>query len=324
MKSITRLSSGGIIANYQCPAACGHCLYGCSPQAEPGYIDNVTAVRICDNLLRLGCRSVHIGGGEPFLNTDGLVNLIKVITGSGLAIDYIETNAAWITDDDDRTRQILSKVLIAGGNCIMVSADPFHIGFIPFWKPERLIRLLKKTGVPYFIWQERYLSMLRKLDPSKTYDSDDLRNVFGYDVTGQCAYDYGIGFNGRALNLLRKYGKRKPVTTLLESCPELHSTSHFHVDFLGRYIPPGCTGMGILIEDVGKELKPEKYPVVSKLIENGVIALLEYARELGYAPDPEGCVSKCELCFTIRKHLITQDKQGYPDLTPDRFYWQNY
>jgi len=316
--------TGGIIANYQCPAACSHCLYGCSPQAQPGYIHKSTAARICKNLRRLGCRSVHIGGGEPFLNPAGLADLVKTIIDSGVQIDYIETNAAWITDDDDRTRRIISDVIDAGGDCIMVSADPFHVAFVPFWKPELLIRLLRETGTQHFIWQERYLPLLRKLDPQKTYDSDELHHVFDYDVVGQCAREYGMGFNGRALNLLRKYGKRKPLASLLEPCPELRSTRHFHVDFLGRYIPPGCTGMGILIEDVGKKLDPEKYPVVSRLFEGGVGALLEYAEETGYVPDSEGYVSKCELCFDIRKYLITRDRQAYPDLTPDRFYREDY
>jgi len=316
--------TAGIIANYQCPAACGHCLYGCSAQAQPGYIGKSTAARICKNLSRLGCRSVHIGGGEPFLNPTGLVTLIKTIIDCGLQIDYIETNAAWITDDDDRTRQILSDVIHAGGDCIMVSADPFHVEFIPFWKAERLIRLLKEMGTQHFIWQERYLPLLRKLDPKKAYNSTELQQVFGYDVVGQCAREYGVGFNGRALNLLRKYGKRRPIASLLEPCPELRSTNHFHVDFLGRYIPPGCTGMGILIEDIGKRLDPEKYPVMSRLFDGGVSALLEYAKEAGYVPASEGYVSKCELCFDIRKYLITQDRQAHPDLTPDRFYQEDF
>ena len=85
---INRLSSGGMIANYQCPAACGHCLYGCSPEAQPGYMEEATAARLCEQLRRLGCRSLHIGGGEPFLNVEGLVGLIKVIHKSGMHLDY--------------------------------------------------------------------------------------------------------------------------------------------------------------------------------------------------------------------------------------------
>ncbi len=36
---INKLSSGGMIANYKCPAACGHCMYGCSPDAQPENYD---------------------------------------------------------------------------------------------------------------------------------------------------------------------------------------------------------------------------------------------------------------------------------------------
>ena len=163
MRIMNRLSSGGIIANYKCPASCGHCLYGCSPSAEVGYITKDAAEKLCEQLRNLGCRSLHIGGGEAFLDVNGLIDLIKTIIGSGISLDYIETNAAWITKDDGRNRQILSDVLHAGGDCIMVSADPFHIEFIPFWQPQKLIRLLKQMGISHFIWQERYLPLLGEL-----------------------------------------------------------------------------------------------------------------------------------------------------------------
>ena len=321
---ISRLSSGGIIANYRCPAACGHCLYGCSPSAQPGYIDEATAARLCKNLRRLGCRGLHIGGGEPFLDIEGLVSLIKAIHNSGIGLDYIETNAAWITGDDARNRQILFDVASAGGVCIMVSADPFHIEFIPFWKPQKLLRLLQSMGISHFIWQERYWPLLERLDPDKTYDCQALIDMFGNDLQRQCAHEYGMRFHGRALNLLRKYGEKKAPTTLPGPCAELRNTSHFHVDYLGRYIPPGCTGMGILLEDLGRELDSASYPVLSRLFAQGLNGLLPYAQGLGYKCDPEGYASKCELCFDIRKYLVLRDRQGHPDLTPESFYTQDF
>jgi len=321
---VSRLSSGGIIANYRCPAACGHCLYGCSPSAQPGYINEDMTVRLCGQLRRLGCRSLHIGGGEPFLDIEGLIGLIKIIRKSGIQLDYIETNAAWITGDDARNRRILSEVVNAGGECVMVSADPFHIEFIPFWKPKKLIRLLREMGISHFIWQERYLPLLERLDPEKTYDGQTLHDIFGYDVQQHCAAEYGMRFGGRALNLLRKYGEKKTITPPSKPCPELSNTSHFHVDYLGRYIPPGCTGMGILLEDLDNELDPVKYPVLSRLFRRGLDGLLKYAQALGYRLDSGGYVSKCGLCFDIRKFLVTSDRQGHPDLTPESFYKQDF
>jgi len=318
-----------MIANYRCPAACGHCLYGCSPTAQPGYMDENTAGRLCEGLRHMGCRGLHIGGGEPFLDTEGLAGLVRAIRESGLRLDYIETNAAWITGDDARNREILSDITDAGGGCVMVSADPFHVGFIPFWKPRKLRRLLRDMGIPHFIWQERYWPLLERLDPDKTYDGQALTRAFGYDIQHKCAVEgfdleYGMRFHGRALNLLRKYGGKKTIEAPSRPCPELRNTDHFHVDFLGRYIPPGCTGMGILLEDAGKELGPANYPVLSRLLAQGLGGLLSYARELGYRLDPGGYVSKCELCFDIRKYLISIDGKGHPDLTPALFYAQDF
>ena len=320
---IHRLSSGGIIANYQCPAACGHCLYGCSPSAQPGFIDEAAAENVCETLRHMDCRSLHIGGGEPFLDVAGLVGLVKVIRGSGIKLDYIETNAAWITHDDAHNRRVLREVVNAGGDCIMVSADPFHIEFIPFWKPQKLLELMCGMGISHFVWQERYWPLLARLNPEMTYDGQALCDFFGCDLQQKCAAEYGMRFGGRALNLLRKHGTKKAITVLQAPCAELQNTSHFHVDFMGHYIPPGCTGMGILLEDLGEALDPAKYPVLSRLMEQGLDGLLQYAQDLGFVLDENGYVSKCELCFALRKYLVRHNTPT-PDLTPASFYQQDF
>lgn len=324
---LVRLTSGGVIANYRCPAACGHCLYGCSPEAEPGYMTKEMAKKLCASLRRHGCRGLHIGGGEPFLHVDGLIGLIESIIEAGIPIDYIETNAAWITGDDACDRLTLDRVCKAGGDCIMVSADPFHVEFIPFWKTAALIRHLSEMGISHFVWQERYLTALNRLDPHKTYDREALHEALGYDIVDRCAREYGVGFHGRALNLIRHMKEKKPAEVFLqdEPCDALMSGAHFHVDFLGYYVPPGCTGMGILMEDLNRPREPARYPVLSKLFSGGLRSLWVFALERGYNPVPEGYVSGCELCFDMRKYLATKDSDAvYPDLTPTSFYQQNF
>ena len=66
------------------------------------------------------------------------------------------------------------------------------------------------------------------------------------------------------------------------------------------------------------------HPVMSRLFSNGVSGLFEYAQELGYKSEPSGYVSKCDLCFSIRKYLITYDRQTHPDLTPGKYYMQDF
>ena len=61
---IKKLRSGGLITNYFCSSSCGHCLYNCSPHWEKRYIDPYTVEKNLRAVRALGCRSVHIGGGE--------------------------------------------------------------------------------------------------------------------------------------------------------------------------------------------------------------------------------------------------------------------
>jgi len=70
--AINHLDSGGLITNYYCTSRCRHCLYGCSPGWEKRYIDTETTEKNLLKVKGLGCNSIHIGGGEPFLKPDEL------------------------------------------------------------------------------------------------------------------------------------------------------------------------------------------------------------------------------------------------------------
>ena len=113
------------MANYKCTAACRHCLYACSPERSGGYISKAAAEEISGLLREGGCRSVHIGGGEPFLDFDGLITLVQIVTNAGIAVEYVETNAFWATDEH-LIEQHLQALLRAGAHTLCISLDPFH------------------------------------------------------------------------------------------------------------------------------------------------------------------------------------------------------
>ncbi|MCL2707878.1 MAG: hypothetical protein FWF03_02050 [Defluviitaleaceae bacterium] len=322
-----KLQSGGLIVNYRCPAACGHCMYGSGNGAAPGYMTYQDATRICASLKALGCGGLHIGGGEPFLNVTGLAAAVDAIIESGISLDYVETNAAWITLDNKRDLKTLNEAFGGKKPAVMVSVDPFHIEFIPLNKPLALIGLLRENGFPYFIWQERYVNVLSKLDWTRTYGRGELMKIFGCDIVGSCAKEYGLGYNGRALNLLRldpnnsrgragKYIRKEP-------CPNLKRPGHFHADYFGRYIPPGCTGIGVLLEDFNGPLDAKRYPTLTRLLAGGTALLYEYALGLGFA-DGGDFVSECDVCFKVKQFLNKTDGAGHPDLHPAEFYSQDY
>ena len=76
-------------------------------------------------LRECGCRSVHIGGGEPFIDFGGLLKLVRTAKQYGIRIDYIETNAYWV-DDDTSTKKRLGELLAVGTDTFCISVDPYH------------------------------------------------------------------------------------------------------------------------------------------------------------------------------------------------------
>ncbi len=322
MLHITRIGSGGVIPVYRCPAACRHCLYGCSNRMNGRYITREQATELAASLRSCGCRAVHIGGGEPFLNFDGLVMLIESLHSYGVKVEYIETNAAWCADSlsDDRILAMLSKLKGLGADCLLISADPFHVEFVPLKKPLRLINLCKRAGMGYFVWKQSYLDMMSHLDRDKTYTRVELEQELGKDYIIKTANHYGLSYNGRALSIAREFMPKQPIEQLLSDkpCSELLNTNHYHADFNGYYIPPGCTGIGVLLQDLKESLTEEKYPVFNLLANTGINGLYEYARQRGFTHDEDGYVNRCDLCFSLRKHLLSAAPSA--DIYPADYY----
>ena len=301
---IKKLVHGGIMVNYKCNAACRHCLYACAPTRTGGYMTAETAQKVCDLLVQGGCYSVHIGGGEPFLDFGGLMTLVKTLRRAGISIEYIETNGFWSADKNEAVKK-LKELIAAGGNALCISVDPFHAEFVPPERPVALAELCRSTGMDYFLWQQRFLPMLSRLDMSKAHSRSKLENAISPYYILETANSYGLRFGGRAINIEEEYASAMPLSQLLDSspCAGLASGSHFHIDVYGRLIPPGCAGITIPLEDAVNGIADGAYPVMEALYKNGTAGLFEYASNLGFVPDEKGYTSKCVLCFYIRKWL---------------------
>jgi hypothetical protein len=239
MYKINRLGHGGVIANYECNAACRHCLYSCSPSRTGGYITKVKADEVCGLLREGGCSSVHIGGGEPFLDFDGLVMLIQTLGKYGINVDYLETNAFW-ADDRDMIRKHLSELKKVGADAFCISNDGFHAEFVDPKHPALLAEVCQQTGFGYFMWR--------------------------CDVNS-------VRYGGRAVHLEPKGGKGKS-----RNC-DLLSVNHYHVDLYSNFVPPGCTGISIPLREALGGIPVGKYRVFEALMSGGVGALMKLASE---------------------------------------------
>lgn len=312
----------GIIMNYVCTAECRHCMFASSPSCPKNYISHDMADHLASVLKKAGTSSVHIGGGEPFMNFSALCSLIEALNRHGVGVDYIETNAFW-AKDEEVIRNRLSVLRSLGVTTIMVSVDPFHIEFVPLERPIRLCRIMNEMDFDYFIWKDTYLRRFLRLrmDPTKTYTKEELQKILGKDYITDTASEYGIGMNGRALTIAGKIYPNRPAETWITSapCSSLLDVCHCHLDLYGNIVPSGCPGIAAEAEDyLNERIPPEKYPVMARLLRGGTAALYEYAKEKGFLSSPEGYPTKCTFCYAMRDYLRRNAPSD--DLAPDEFY----
>ena len=313
------LRHAGIMPNYQCTAACRHCLYACSPTFGGGYMSETTMDEMF-GLLREGrCYSIHIGGGEPFLDFEGLLTLLSKAKKFGMMVDYIETNGYWA-----REESVVSKRLAAlekiGADTLCISVDPFHSEYVPYAYPLLLAEICRKRRFGYFLWQDCFLPMMKHVSPETAHNRAALENSIDKDYVYNTATAYGIRLGGRAINIEMEYSTCKPLENLLKTnrpCPDLVSTGHFHVDMYNQFIPPGCTGLVLPMAEVVRGITPGKYPVYEALYRAGVTALYALARTHGFVANKAGYTSRCALCFFIRMYL--SEKNIFAELCAEHY-----
>jgi len=137
---------------------------------------------------------------------------------------------------------------------------------------------------------------------------------------------YWIHMGGRALETYRPQMGQKTFHQVIDESTancygELSDTGHFHIDLFGNYIPGLCSGLAIAIEDLGKPLSDETYPVLTTLGRHGIRGLVKMAAEAcGYSTQKNLYINKCDLCTEVRTFLVQKDYGGSKELAPREFY----
>lgn len=319
---LKHLSSGGLITNYYCTSRCGHCLYGCSPRWDRRYIDADTARQNLETIRRLGCRSVHVGGGEPFLNPEGLLRVVSIAREVGVRLEYVETNSSWYRDHD-QAAALLRELLGLGLGALLISISPFHNEHIPFEKVKGVIQACRGAGLAAIPWVSGFYKELDALDPHIPHRLEEYEAKFGPDYLSRIPDRYWIHLGGRAAPTFAGVLPTMESAAILNrdrrGCRELQDVSHFHLDLFGHYIPGLCAGLAIHRDDLGSPLDPDKYPLLTKLHTSGINGLWAVAREHDF-PAAGAYLSKCHLCQEIRRFLVMDQELAYTELAPRGFY----
>jgi hypothetical protein len=133
---------------------------------------------------------------------------------------------------------------------------------------------------------------------------------------------YWTHIGGRAVYTYKDVFPLQSLEKILDSppCSEPEDTTHFHMDLYGNYIPGLCSGLAIRMEDLGKPLDEEEYPVLTMLFNKGIASFMQFARE-EYAFEPQKqYLNKCHLCNDIRLFLVREKQLNTHELKPDGYY----
>lgn len=323
--SIKRLASGGVMTNYHCVSRCGHCLYNSSPARAKDFLGNPLAGKIFRRIKELGCRSVHIGGGEPLLDPPKLTDVVSAAMSAGVRIDYIETNSAWY-GDPEQAAAVLKDLLAAGARTLLVSISPFHNAHIPFARVKGVIEACRRVGMQVFPWIDAFRADLGRLDARQTHGMDEFEAALGPNYLQSLPGRYWIHLGGRALRTFRSVYPLYKAAHLLKKSPSscaqaLSDTSHFHIDLYGNYIPGLCAGLAIDMEDIGRPLPAGKYPLLESLASTGIRGLYHLAgRIYAYTPQRGAFLNHCDLCTDIRNYLVRLKGEQFRELAPEGFY----
>jgi hypothetical protein len=320
---IDRLDSGGLITNYYCTSKCRHCLYGSSPSWDREYIDAETTEKNVRKIKSLACRSIHIGGGEPFLNIHRLKTVVETVFSLGVHIEYVETNSSWYIDNDSACN-VLSSLQESGLSALLISISPFHNEHIPFYKVKGVIEACRNVNMNTYPWIMDFYPDIDVFDDRDKHSIEEYTERYGPRYLRELPSRYRIHFGGRALRSFSDILGMKPYQEILSSnkggCVELCNVSHFHVDLFGNYIPGLCSGLSIHRDDLGHEVLPEKYPLLHRLFYSGITGLFDLiSGEHGFTPS-ERYLSKCHLCLDLRGHLVRDQSLAYTELQPLAFY----
>jgi hypothetical protein len=133
----------------RCNASCGHCSTNCGPRRKErlprdkllGLMDEAAALSAGEPLV------FALSGGEPFLDIDLLVDVIR--HGTALGADKITcmTNAYWATSDA-RAVDLLNRIKAAGLGSLGISVSRFHEPFVKRTRVATALRAARSAGLP--------------------------------------------------------------------------------------------------------------------------------------------------------------------------------
>ena len=134
----------GLLITERCDITCAHCWLGSSSNGADmsldegrSYIDQITSIPSVE--------WISFTGGEPFLLPGRLNALVNHASDRGLWTECV-TNCSWAVTPE-KTMESLSTLKDRGLDVVNISADDFHMEFVPFEKIRNCFEAAKSLGL---------------------------------------------------------------------------------------------------------------------------------------------------------------------------------
>jgi len=296
---------------YRCSAHCAHCqVEDTLRRSAPAAIDPALGAEIVHRVARAyPLRSLMTFGGEPLLYPEAVCAIHQAAQEEGIAHRSIITNAS-VPRAETAFGALARRLVACGVNAVLISVDAFHQACIPLEVVERNARALAEAGIAELVWNPCWVVSREHDNPwnRRTREVlDALSHLPAREDEGNVVQP-----DGHAREALAEFLPPK-VPLPSGSCGDMPYTGP--LDAIGAIgvEPDGaisiCHELAIgnaAQEDVVAILEhydPYQIPEAWALLEGGVAALVELARERGVDLDPEGYYSVCDLCRSLRRQM---------------------
>lgn len=312
--------SGGIILSYQCNLSCIHCMYNCRKNWK-GWISIEIFEKYIKKLKDVNSFiSLHLTGGEPFLNFPLLKECTKICKEYNIPF-FVETNCYW-AKNDEIAENLLLQLKKCGLNSIMLSYSIFYVNKVPLKNFEiamkKSFEIFGQENVSFYTFSGYKLLKEANIEQKVTF-SEALQKI-GNKKFVDFLKDYIVPKGKCLYNLDEWFQKFPPEKFKGANCLlEFLNPYHIHIDLYGNYIPSFCSGISLgNIEEIFKNwvVNPDK--ILNFLITD-IYSFLLWAENLGYKRSSKGYINKCHLCLDIRKFLI-ENGMVFDSLKPVEFY----
>jgi MoaA/NifB/PqqE/SkfB family radical SAM enzyme len=251
-------------------------------------------------------------GGEPLLYPETVFAIHDTATKCGIPGRTIITNTS-IPAAEDEFRVIAHKLADSGVNSMYLSVDVFHQEYIPLAVVKQNTRLLIDAGIENLAWN---VSWVVSPEADNPWD-DQTRHIL------EELADLGLGKDnititpdGAAVHNLIEYmpprqsipsgtcgdkpftGRLDEVTSItvepdgnLTICDELMSIGNLNHDNAAA---------------ICQKYDPYLVPSLRIILEQGPSGLIDLNRQHGTEIPSKKYYSVCEMCYTLRKTLITK------------------